>query len=227
VASNDSTNTKKSSSNIKEHQIKPQNQTNGHQNDKSNSTSNLNNGSFSNKKRIETKQDSESPDSKKPKLSLNDYKVKKENPTTTNGAKQNYVDKIPKQISCLSLSSSLSNSDKTSSSDLIVPLPTVPLSNILSSSNFNTSNNTSTSKITSLFSSLSSNVSAKANMFAENEDEALAKIMSTKHSKRTLYTGKSNMNGAKLVVPKLYDLCVKVLIPTLSSLHTRLSIQSN
>ncbi len=184
------------------------------------------NGSLSNKKRLETKQEPQSPDSKKPKISLNDYKVKKE-PIPFNETKQNNVDKIPKQISSLSLSSSSSNSNKISSSnDLIVPLPTVPLSNILSSSNLNTPNNTTTNRISSSFLSFNNNVTARVNMFAENEDEALAKIMSSKHSKRTLYTGKSNMNGAKLVVPKLYDLCVKALIPILSSLHTRLSIQS-
>ena len=130
VASNESLTSKKSSSNIQEEETKTQNgiYLNGHNGDKSKSTSNLNNESHSNKKkRVET------------------------------------------------------------------------------------TNN---------------NFSARVNMYAETEDEALTKIMSSKHSKPTLYTGKNSLNSAKLVVPKLYDLCVKRVIRTLDNLHVRLSAQN-
>ncbi len=48
--------------------------------------------------------------------------------------------------------------------------------------------------------------------------EFYQKIMSSKHSKPTFYTGRNSLKSAKLVVPKLYDLCVKAVIPTLSNL---------
>ncbi len=59
------------------------------------------------------------------------------------------------------------------------------------------------------------------------DDDALSKIMKQKgQHKQILYTGKRNMNGNLAVVPKLFDMCVRVLTGTLNELPNRISIYS-
>ncbi|RNA12901.1 transcription elongation factor B polypeptide 3 [Brachionus plicatilis] len=61
-----------------------------------------------------------------------------------------------------------------------------------------------------------------------DDDEALAKILKNKHSKRTLYTGrKTNATGSLLQPTKLFDLASKILIDNLDDLHLRISIYNN
>ena len=55
------------------------------------------------------------------------------------------------------------------------------------------------------------------------DDEALAKIMLNKHSKRVLYTGKKQVNPFGNQPSKLYDICVKALINQLDELPNKIS----
>lgn len=179
--------------------------------------------SMSNLNEIESKKSNEiqPPDFKKSKLSLNDYKFKKEinnYEVISDQSKQNNVNlnKTSSNNNIVCASKPM-ESIKIEKEPTLVPLPTVPLSNILSPNNFNSIN---------LKFSSTNNSSSNRNNFnsflVENEDDALARIMSAKHSKRVLYTGKANANSAKLNVPKLFDLSIKSLVSSLDELPSRI-----
>jgi hypothetical protein len=61
-----------------------------------------------------------------------------------------------------------------------------------------------------------------------NEDEVLSRIMKQKQSKRMIYTGRKTENSSSqsIQIPRLYDVCVRVISENLDDLHKKISIYS-
>jgi hypothetical protein len=125
-------------------------------------------------------------------------------------------------------SSKPSSSSSSSSFSHLVPLPTISLTDIIPAgsltSKFNGKSSFQSSSSSSFANSSSLNGGGmSARHFNMSEDEILTNIMSSKHSKRILYTGrKTNENGV-FQVPKLLDMCTNVLVNTLDDLPMRIA----
>lgn len=183
-------------------------------------------------------------ESKKPKLSLADYKgLKKENvyeneqhqrPSTTikNMPTQPVTKTIIKNEKSMSLVGLAS-----------VPLPTMPLPDILSSL-MPTGSASSTSSSSSSSSSYggghtssmryldggglgSLGASRRDGGGGGDDDATLASIFqSKKNSKMVLYSGRRNQDGVVLQPSKLFDMATRVLIDNLDDLPARIAIYS-
>lgn len=110
----------------------------------------------------------------------------------------------------------------------IVPMPTARLEDIVSVETLPTDDIVPKPKFTETSYKLS-NLSSKNEIILNplnqvDDDEALAKILKNKHSKRTLYTGrKTNPTGAPFQPAKLFDLATKILIDNLDEVYLRIS----
>lgn len=113
----------------------------------------------------------------------------------------------------------------------IVPMPTARLEDIVSVETLPSNDILSKLKFTENSYRIS-NSSSKTETILNpvnpvDDDEALAKILKNKHSKRTLYTGrKTNPTGVPFQPTKLFDLATKILIDNLDDFHLRISSYS-
>lgn len=162
---------------------------------------------------------------KKQKLSLNDYKTTKSESNLK-----------PSEQSRKSANNNPKNND-------LVPLPTISLDTLLDLNEFKPtttttttthkpvqSNGYSTISNTNNSSSSSSAPAAPQHKYGKNllkDDEDLSRIMKSKHSARVLYTGRKNFDPSNNQVPKLFDLCTKVLIENLDILPNRIYHYNN
>ena len=181
---------------------------------------------------------------KKLKLSILDYKVKKE--AITNNGHENEANN-KKDISLETLNNLTSNNhhainrleDKElCKSSLAVPMPTLSLDDIFSDSkpaqpvsnlSASTFSNLNTSKYKNSFSkppvSLFNEI--RTCIGGPSEDEVLSNIFSSKHSKKFLYTGRRpNHDGGMFQPSRLYDLASRVLVDHLDDLPTRIATHS-
>jgi hypothetical protein len=188
--------------------------------------------------------------SKKPKLSLTDYKLLKgNNPeskssdsrgSSSSGSSSQYEIEYDSNL-VDSYSPTPKNALNQSKAQQIImpPVPSVPLDKIiinetksepyeLVNSLTRTGNSMIGSKnLISKYSSLLSNPTSKAVSSLANDDEVLSQIMKQKgQQKQILYTGKRSMHGNSTQVPKLFDLSVRVLIEHLDELPNKISIYS-
>jgi hypothetical protein len=115
--------------------------------------------------------------------------------------------------------------------DFVPPLPTVSLDSLLNLNELNPSSNRKAQTITiapppmanSAFTSEYNPVNIKESKKSAmlSDSEALSKIFASKHSARTLYTGRKNIDPANNIVPKLGDLCTRTLMETIDDFPTR------
>jgi hypothetical protein len=145
------------------------------------------------------------------------------NSSTTTATKSNSANDQTKQKKIISppvplepLGKILINETKGKNVVAYEPTKIVPLTSSLGTKN-----------IISKYASLIPNSVPKEVNTSITDDDALSKIMKQKgQHKQILYTGKRNMNGNLAVVPKLFDMCVRVLTGTLNELPNRISIYS-
>lgn len=184
-------------------------------------------------------------ESKKPKLSLDDYKdkqsttIKKEPQHHHHSEKidslKNNIDTIKKQ------QQQIKSESKSPPQTIDVPLPTMPLNDILSSLMPSSKSVSSTNGSGSQYQSnggIESRRSlpqhalptASTALFkGPSEDEILSNIFSSKHSKKMLYTGRRQVDGPSggYQPSRLHDLASRVLIDNLNDLPTRIAAYSN
>ncbi len=123
------------------------------------------------------------------------------------------------------ISKSKSSYEKNSTMSCIVPMPNVPLKNILPIKYSNSSNPKQQSySYSSTISFMSYNKNENLNN-SHNEDDGLAQILSSKHSKRILYTGKKT-HASHFKMKSLFELSVQVLINSLDELPHKISVYS-
>lgn len=197
------------------------NQTNSKPSSKSSDLSKTANES--NKKRLPIDKDTDLQ-SKKPKLSLTDYKVKEEQDEDEN--ESNRYSPSPMSIN-RNVNNKQGNSLKLPVVAMpSVPLPTMPLKDIFSSNSISSGSNNNTTKNYQTFANnLLSKTERPISLLAD--DEALTKIMSCKQSKRVLYTGRKNTgDGSTQTASKLFDLASRALMESLDDLPTRISAYS-
>ena len=161
-------------------------------------------------------------DTKKPKRSISEYKVMKKE--CENG-------KMPIQtLEAFGKNNAKGKKNADLSKSSIVPLPTVQLNDILSS---NLLCNHSSNEFISKDKSLVKNVGS-ADGYSErrpikigpSEDEVLANIFSSKHSKKMLYTGRRHDTQCGFQPSKLFELSQRVLIDSLDDLPFRIATYS-
>ncbi len=160
-----------------------------------------------------------SQDLKKAKLSLNEYKQK----STDDLKSKSATSFVPNKIDINDkINQSKSSYEKNSTMSCIVPMPDVPLKSILPIKYSNSSNSKQQSYNYS--SSIVYNKNENLNN-SQNEDDGLAQILSSKHSKRILYTGRKT-HASHFKMKSLFELSVQVLINTLDELPHKISIFS-
>ncbi|CAF0813386.1 unnamed protein product [Brachionus calyciflorus] len=107
-----------------------------------------------------------------------------------------------------------------------VPVPTTSLEDILSVDSIRSVNSSISKKNYQLIAQNYENSRQEENkcFSTMDDDEALAKILKSKQSKRILYTGrKVNPNGAPLQPSKLFELATRSLTENLDDFHLRIS----
>lgn len=184
--------------------------------------------------------------SKKPKLSLTDYKLLKgNNPesksndsrgSSSSGSSSQYeIEYDPNLVDSYSPTPRNGLSKSKTQQIIMPPVPSVPLDKIIINEPYEQINSVNTSTGNSMigsknsqiskYSSLLSNPTSKAVNSLVNDDEELSQIMKQKgQQKQILYTGKRNLHGNSTQVPKLFDLSVRVLIEHLDDLPNKISI---
>lgn len=172
------------------------------------------NGTTSNgEKRPAAGQHDQGKEAKKHKLSLNDYQKGNKNGLANDEPYNPWENE--KNLKEFNQTREKQHDNKPptttkSTSNLVVPMPTMKLSDILPASSISSSG------------SYQNGYNAlKANRTQTNED-LLSNIFSSKHSKRMLYTGRRNHDEIA-EVPKLFNLCQNALINSLDDLHTKIS----
>ena len=158
---------------------------------------------------------------KKQKLSLNAYKAKNnipENASSSSSTSLNIKEEKHQQQSMREV--------KKEPANLLVPKPTVPLSNIMSVKdqvNRPSYNRPTTTTITTSYTNVSEQPRANP-LIVQNA--ALENIMKNKNIKHVIYTGRKNAGAGNQHVSKLYDLAVRALVESLDELPNRISIYS-
>ena len=156
------------------------------------------------------------------KMSINDYKSKKGSDMTVNSMREEIKTREavkPTPTTAVKQPTTRRNSNS------IMPLPTMPLTNILDpnelyNSNRPTSKSTMPETHSSYVKANQQQPVSKSNNRMLSDDEALTKIFSSKHSKqRLLYTGRKHVDTH---VPKLFDLCTRTLIDNIDDFPTRI-----
>lgn len=208
-------------------------------------------------------------DAKKPKLSIADYMgMKKENvenekrvsggerssqENNNNNNSSLIVDSVTKKIDKTVKSESTSTPKMTSSNNNNngmmlptipnVPLPTLPVADILSSlmpstgssssssisngSSYNSSSNSSGGAYRNSSRSYTglSTAAAAAAATAVDDEDTLSSMLRSKRDKMQMYSGRRNHDGVH-TVPKLFDMATRVLIDNLDDLPLRIAIYS-
>jgi len=161
-------------------------------------------------------------DLKKAKLSLNDYKQKS---TDNLKSKANPSSDSNKNSYDAQMNKSKSLNEKNVTVSCIVPKPDVPLKSILPIKYSNTSNSKQQYNVYSSANSLMSYNKNENLNNSQNEDDGLAQILSSKHSKRILYTGKKT-HASQFKMKSLFELSVQALINSLDELPYKISVYS-
>lgn len=184
--------------------------------------------------------------SKKPKLSLTDYKLLKGSNTeskssdsrgssSSTSSSQYEIESDSNLADTYSPTprNALNQYSENKSQKIIMPpVPLVPLDKIIINETkpepYEPISSSAGSKnmISKYSSSLNNSVSKAINNHI-TDDEVLTQIMRQKgQQKQIMYTGKRNVHGPSAQVPKLFDMSVRVLIEHLDDLPNRISIHS-
>lgn len=159
-----------------------------------------------------------------PKISISDYKVKKGSDMMTTAISSSETRQVSKQTVPTTKMMTRQNSAATSSSS-IMPLPSMPLTNIIDPNELYNSNHPSKPELKSSSYSSSSYIKSnqpvpKATNRMLSDDEALTKIFSSRYNKqRTLYSGRKNVDTH---VPKLFELCTRTLVDNIDDFPVRI-----
>lgn len=169
---------------------------------------------------------------KKEKLTLDEYKKIEKSDTNSN---HNNSNKRTKITSSVANNNNTNNSEKTIKIEMtnkpeknFVPLPTIPLDNLFDPNEFKSNSNTKPVKQernpyynnNNNNSAISIKEEAKSRLLSHSD--ALSKIFSSKQSARLIYTGRKNIDPAKNIVPRLFELCTRALIDNLDELPNRI-----
>jgi len=182
-------------------------------------------------------------ESKKPKLSLDDYKDKLSTTIKKEPQHHHHIEKIDslnrslKNIDTIKKQQQIKPESKSPPQTIDVPLPTMPLNDILSSLMPSSKPAASTNGGGSQYQSNGGienrrslpqhalPTASTALFKGPSEDEILSNIFSSKHSKKMLYTGRRQVDGPSggYQPSRLHDLASRVLIDNLNDLPTRIA----